>query len=89
MLAKRIIPCLDVTGGRVVKGVNFVDLRDAGDPVEIAARHQRFGLPDGEFPVMEDAGGEHRVGAAEADAVGQVFERADTARGDHRDRHGV
>ncbi len=36
MLAKRIIPCLDVTGGRVVKGVNFVELRDAGDPVEIA-----------------------------------------------------
>ncbi|MBE7558519.1 imidazole glycerol phosphate synthase subunit HisF [bacterium] len=36
MLAKRIIPCLDVTGGRVVKGVNFVNLRDAGDPVEIA-----------------------------------------------------
>ena len=39
MLAKRIIPCLDVTGGRVVKGVNFVELRDAGDPVEIAARY--------------------------------------------------
>lgn len=37
MLAKRIIPCLDVTGGRVVKGTNFVDLRDAGDPVEIAS----------------------------------------------------
>jgi imidazole glycerol phosphate synthase subunit HisF len=37
MLAKRIIPCLDVTAGRVVKGVNFVELRDAGDPVEIAA----------------------------------------------------
>jgi len=36
MLAKRIIPCLDVTGGRVVKGVNFVNLRDAGDPVEVA-----------------------------------------------------
>ena len=36
-LAKRIIPCLDVTNGRVVKGVNFVELRDAGDPVEIGA----------------------------------------------------
>ena len=36
MLSKRIIPCLDVTAGRVVKGTNFVDLRDAGDPVEIA-----------------------------------------------------
>ena len=39
MLAKRIIPCLDVTGGRVVKGVNFGEVRDAGDPVEIAARY--------------------------------------------------
>lgn len=37
MLTKRIIPCLDVTAGRVVKGVNFVELKDAGDPVEIAA----------------------------------------------------
>ena len=37
MLAKRIIPCLDVTNGRVVKGVNFVDLRDAGDPVNAGA----------------------------------------------------
>ena len=43
MLAKRIIPCLDVTGGRVVKGVNFVELRDAGDPVEIAARYNDQG----------------------------------------------
>ena len=41
MHTKRIIPCLDVTGGRVVKGVNFVDLRDAGDPVEIAAQYNR------------------------------------------------
>lgn len=39
MLARRIIPCLDVTGGRVVKGTNFVGLRDAGDPVEIARRY--------------------------------------------------
>ena len=39
MHTKRIIPCLDVTGGRVVKGVNFVNLRDAGDPVEIAAAY--------------------------------------------------
>jgi len=41
MLAKRIIPCLDVTGGRVVKGVNFVGLRDAGDPVELADRYNQ------------------------------------------------
>ena len=61
VLAKRIIPCLDVTAGRVVKGINFVGLRDAGDPVEIAAlqragrrradlprhhRHQRRPRPD-------------------------------------------
>ncbi len=46
MLAKRIIPCLDVTGGRVVKGVNFVELRDAGDPVEIAARYNGQGADE-------------------------------------------
>ena len=46
MLAKRIIPCLDVTGGRVVKGVNFVELRDAGDPVELAARYNDQGADE-------------------------------------------
>ena len=46
MLAKRIIPSLDVTGGRVVKGVNFVELRDAGDPVEIAARYNEQGADE-------------------------------------------
>ncbi len=46
MLAKRIIPCLDVTGGRVVKGVNFLALRDAGDPVEIAARYNDQGADE-------------------------------------------
>jgi cyclase len=46
MLSKRIIPCLDVTGGRVVKGVNFVELRDAGDPVEIAARYNEQGADE-------------------------------------------
>ena len=46
MLAKRIIPCLDVTAGRVVKGTNFVDLRDAGDPVEIARRYDREGADE-------------------------------------------
>ena len=45
-LAKRIIPCLDVTAGRVVKGVNFVSLRDAGDPVEIAARYDGEGADE-------------------------------------------
>lgn len=45
-LAKRIIPCLDVTSGRVVKGVNFVQLRDAGDPVEIAQRYNEQGADE-------------------------------------------
>ncbi len=46
MLAKRIIPCLDVTAGRVVKGVNFVNLRDAGDPVELADRYNLQGADE-------------------------------------------
>ena len=46
MLAKRIIPCLDVEGGRVVKGVHFVDLKDAGDPVELAAFYDREGADE-------------------------------------------
>ena len=46
MLAKRIIPCLDVHAGRVVKGVNFVNLRDAGDPVEVAARYEEQGADE-------------------------------------------
>ena len=47
MFTKRIIPCLDVKNGRVVKGVNFVNLRDAGDPVEIAKDGCRYGAPRG------------------------------------------
>ena len=46
MLAKRIIPCLDVHAGRVVKGVNFLNLRDAGDPVEIARRYEDEGADE-------------------------------------------
>ncbi|CAN5832472.1 imidazole glycerol phosphate synthase subunit HisF [soil metagenome] len=46
MIVARVIPCLDVTGGRVVKGTNFVDLRDAGDPVELAARYDREGADE-------------------------------------------
>ena len=45
-LTRRVIPCLDVTGGRVVKGVNFVDLRDAGDPVELAAFYDHAGADE-------------------------------------------
>jgi imidazole glycerol-phosphate synthase subunit HisF len=46
MLAKRIIPCLDIKDGRTVKGTNFVDLRDAGDPVELAANYARQGADE-------------------------------------------
>ena len=46
MLARRIIPCLDVNAGRVVKGINFVGLRDAGDPVEVAARYNKQGADE-------------------------------------------
>ena len=46
MLAKRVIPCLDVHGGRVVKGTNFVNLRDAGDPVQIAQRYESEGADE-------------------------------------------
>ena len=46
MLTKRIIPCLDVTAGRVVKGINFVGLQDAGDPVEIAQRYNEQGADE-------------------------------------------
>src|SRR5437762_8951852 len=46
MLAKRIIPCLDVNSGRVVKGTNFLNLRDAGDPVEVAARYEQEGADE-------------------------------------------
>src|SRR6202035_2199289 len=48
-LAKRIIPCLDVAAGRVVKGVNFVGLREAGDPVAIAARYDEQGADEVSF----------------------------------------
>src|SRR4026209_1674974 len=46
MLAKRVIPCLDVDRGRVVKGTNFVQLRDAGDPVEVASRYEQEGADE-------------------------------------------
>lgn len=46
MQMKRIIPCLDVDNGRVVKGTNFVDIRDAGDPVELAARYEVGGADE-------------------------------------------
>ena len=51
MFTKRIIPCLDVNNGRVVKGVNFVNLRDAGDPVEIAAAYDKAGADEVVFSI--------------------------------------
>ena len=51
MLTKRVIPCLDVKDGRVVKGVNFVSLRDAGDPVELARAYDREGADEVVFLV--------------------------------------
>ena len=46
MLAKRLIPCLDIENGRVVKGVNFIDIKDAGDPVEVAKRYNDQGADE-------------------------------------------
>ena len=52
MLKMRLIPCLDMKDGRVVKGVNFVNLRDAGDPVELAERYNRDGADELVFPKL-------------------------------------
>jgi cyclase len=60
-LAKRVIPCLDVTAGRVVKGVNFVALRDAGDPVEIAARYDEQGADELAFLDITASSGERDI----------------------------
>lgn len=66
MLAKRIIPCLDVKDGRVVKGVNFVNLRDAGDPVELAALYDREGADE---LVFLDISASHEGRATMVDVV--------------------
>ena len=67
-LAKRIIPCLDVDNGRVVKGVNFVDIRDAGDPVEVAARYNAQGADELTFLDIT-------ASAHERDTMAHVVER--------------
>jgi len=73
-LAKRIIPCLDVTAGRVVKGINFVGLRDAGDPVEVARRYDEQGADELAFLdiTASSDGRDLIVGVVEAVAA-QVF----------------
>lgn len=73
-LAKRIIPCLDVDGGRVVKGVRFVDIRDAGDPVEVARRYDEQGADEITFLDITASSDEREtmVHVVE-DVAGQVF----------------
>ena len=72
MLARRIIPCLDVNRGRVVKGVNFVNLRDAGDPAELAAAYNRAGADE---LVMLDISASVEGRATLMDTVRRVAER--------------
>ncbi len=73
-LAKRIIPCLDVTAGRVVKGVNFLELRDAGDPVEIAKRYDDQGADEVTFLDITASSDDRDVILHVIDAVAsQVF----------------
>ena len=73
-LAKRIIPCLDVTAGRVVKGTNFVDLRDAGDPIEIARRYDEQGADELTFLVITASSDDRDVILHVIEAVAaQVF----------------
>ncbi len=73
-LAKRIIPCLDVTAGRVVKGVNFVNLRDAGDPVEIARRYDEQGADELTFLDITASSDDRDIIVAVIEAVAaQVF----------------
>jgi imidazole glycerol-phosphate synthase subunit HisF len=73
-LARRVIPCLDVTAGRVVKGVNFVSLRDAGDPVEIAARYDGEGADELTFLDITASSDEREILLHVIEAVAsQVF----------------
>ena len=73
-LAKRIIPCLDVNAGRVVKGINFVNLRDAGDPVEVAARYDEQGADELCFLDITASSDERETIVHVVEAVaGQVF----------------
>jgi cyclase len=72
MLSKRIIPCLDIAEGRVVKGVNFVNLRDAGDPVEVARRYEEQGADE---LVFLDISASHEGRAILADVVRRVAEQ--------------
>ncbi|MDR2657805.1 MAG: imidazole glycerol phosphate synthase subunit HisF [Oscillospiraceae bacterium] len=72
MLTKRIIPCLDIRGGRVVKGVNFVNIRDAGDPVEAAQAYNRAGADE---LVLLDINASHEKRGTLRDVVSRVAEQ--------------
>ncbi len=72
MLSKRVIPCLDVEGGRVVKGTNFLNLRDAGDPVEVAARYEREGADE---LVFLDITASHQERSIMLDVVSRTAEQ--------------
>ena len=72
MLTKRIIPCLDIRDGRVVKGVNFVDIRDAGDPVEAAVRYNEAGADE---LVLLDINASHEGRVTMLDVVSRVAEQ--------------
>src|SRR6266513_1385076 len=72
MLARRLIPCLDVAGGRVVKGVHFRELRDAGDPVDQAARYDAAGADE---VVLLDIGASHEERGTLIDLVSRVADR--------------
>ena len=73
MFTKRIIPCLDVNNGRVVKGVNFVNLRDAGDPVEIAAAYDRAGADELVFLDITASSDNRRTVVDSAQGGGDCF----------------
>ena len=72
MLTKRIIPCLDIRDGRVVKGTNFVDIRDAGDPVEAAVRYNQAGADE---LVLLDINASHEKRGTMLDVVSRVAEQ--------------
>ena len=72
MLAKRIIPCLDIRDGRVVKGINFLSLRDAGDPVEAAVAYNACGADE---LVLLDINASHEGRGTARDVVAKVAER--------------
>ena len=72
MLTKRIIPCLDIRDGRVVKGINFVDIRDAGDPVEAAVRYNEAGADE---LVLLDINASHEGRGTMLDVVSRVAEQ--------------